>query len=86
MAAENCGMPKRMTVQFDDALHCQVTDAARRVDRSVHSWILAAVSREVFRQLTAESAAWCGAHPEHADRGAARHAGRRASQRDNRSA
>ena len=86
MAAENCGMPKRTTVQFDDALHCQVTDAARRVDRSVHSWVLAAVSREVFRQLTAESAAWCAAHPEHADRGAARHAGRRASQRDNRSA
>ena len=62
------------------------SDAARRVDWSVHSWILAAVYREVFRQLTAESAAWCGAPPEHADRGAARHAGRRASQRDSRSA
>lgn len=72
-------MAKRMTVQFDDALHRQVTDAAGRADRSVHSWILAAVSREVFRQLTAESAAWCAAHPEHADHDATRHAARRAS-------
>lgn len=79
-------MSKRMTVQFDDALHRQVTDAAGRADRSVHSWILAAVSREVFRQLTAESAAWCSANPEHADHGAVRHAARRASRRDSGSA
>lgn len=70
-----------MTVQFDDALHRQVTAAAARADRSVHSWILAAVSREVFRQLTAESAAWCAAHPEHADHDAAHHTARRASRR-----
>jgi predicted transcriptional regulator len=71
-------MTKRMTVQFDDDLHRQVTDAAGRTERSVHSWIVAAVSREVFRQLTAESATWCAAHPEHADHDAARHAVRRA--------
>ncbi|MGH3718919.1 MAG: ribbon-helix-helix protein, CopG family [Pseudonocardiaceae bacterium] len=74
-------MAKRMTVQLDDALHRQVTDAAGRTERSVHSWILAAVSREVFRQLTAESAAWCAAHPEHADHDTARHAARRAHRR-----
>ncbi|MGQ0775752.1 MAG: ribbon-helix-helix protein, CopG family [Pseudonocardiales bacterium] len=70
-----------MTIQFDDALHRQVTGAAGRANQSVHSWILAAVSREVFRQLTAESAAWCAAHPEHAELDTARHAGRRASRR-----
>ncbi|MGH3908202.1 MAG: ribbon-helix-helix protein, CopG family [Pseudonocardiaceae bacterium] len=70
-----------MTVQLDDVLHRQVAGAAGRAEQSVHSWILAAVSREVFRQLTAESAAWCAAHPEHADQDAARHGARRASRR-----
>lgn len=74
-------MVKRMTVQLDDLLHREITGAAGRADQSVHSWILAAVSREVFRQLTAESAAWCAAHPEHADQQAASHAARRASRR-----
>lgn len=64
VTAYSDGMTKKLTVQVDDTLHEQLAGAARRQGRSLHAWMLAALSHEAFRQLTAESAAWCEAHPD----------------------
>jgi uncharacterized protein (DUF1778 family) len=65
---------KKLTLQVDEALHEQLTGAAHRLGQSLHSWMLAALSHEAFRQLTAESAAWCAAHPDAASSHATAHA------------
>jgi hypothetical protein len=59
-------MGKKLTLQLDDTLHGQVVGAAERTGQSMHSWLLHAVSRAVFRQLTDEARAWSAAHPQHA--------------------
>lgn len=58
------GMSKKLTVHVGEILHDQLVGAARRRGQSLHAWILVALSREAFRQLTAESAAWCAVHPD----------------------
>jgi uncharacterized protein (DUF1778 family) len=67
-------MTKKLTLQVDEPLHDQLTGAASRQGQSLHSWMLSALSHELFRQLTVESAEWCAAHPEAAHRQVDAHA------------
>lgn len=57
-------MTKKLTLYLDQPLHEQFVGLAGRQGLSMHAWMLEALSREAFRQLTAESAAWCAANPD----------------------
>jgi hypothetical protein len=80
-------MSKRLGLNLSDDLHAQVKERAAAAGVSTHSWILAAIERENFRQLCHETNAWWSQHPDAAEQQVAEYEQRqalRASSRENR--
>ncbi|MGH3779953.1 MAG: ribbon-helix-helix protein, CopG family [Pseudonocardiaceae bacterium] len=61
-------MSKRLGLALSDDTHEQIKQRADAVGVSVHSWIVAAIERENFRQLCQEVNNWWAQHPEAAQR------------------
>ncbi|MGH3913270.1 MAG: ribbon-helix-helix protein, CopG family [Pseudonocardiaceae bacterium] len=61
-------MSKRLGLNLPDETHTQVKQRADAAGVSVHSWIVAAIERENFRQLCQEANEWWAQHPEAAQR------------------
>jgi chemotaxis regulatin CheY-phosphate phosphatase CheZ len=57
-------MSKRVGLKLSDDTHAQVKQRADAAGLSVHSWIVAAIERENFRQLCHEVNQWWSQHPE----------------------
>lgn len=51
-------------LNLSDATHSQIKQRADATGVSVHSWIIAAIERENFRQLCQETNDWWAQHPE----------------------
>jgi hypothetical protein len=61
-------MPKRLGLNLSDDTHSQIKQRADAAGVSVHSWIVAAIERENFRQLCQEANGWWAENPEAATR------------------
>lgn len=61
-------MSKRLGLNLSDDTHAQIKDRADAAGMSVHSWIVAAIERENFRQLCQEANEWWAQHPEAVER------------------
>jgi hypothetical protein len=61
-------MSKRLGLTLSDDTHTQIKQRANAAGLSVHSWIVAAVERENFRQLCLEVNQWWCQHPDAAQR------------------
>lgn len=57
-------MSKRLGLNLPDDTHTQVKQRSDAAGVSVHSWIVAAIERENFRQLCQEANEWWAQHPE----------------------
>jgi len=57
-------MPKRLGLNLSDDTHAQYKQRADAVGVLLHSWFVAAVERENFRQLCQEANEWWAQHPE----------------------
>jgi hypothetical protein len=55
-------------LNLSDDTHAQIKQRADAAGVSVHSWIVAAVEREAFRQLCQETNEWWAQHPETSQR------------------
>lgn len=66
-------MSKRLGLNLPDDTHAQVKRRADDAGVSMHSWIVAAIERENFRQLCQEANDWWAQHPEAAQRHVADH-------------
>lgn len=58
------GMSKRLGLKLSDDTHTQVKQRADAAGMSVHSWIVAVIERENFRQLCQEANGWWAEHPD----------------------
>ena len=61
-------MSKRLGLNLPDDTHTQVKQRANAAGVSVHSWVVAAIERENFRQLCQEANEWWAQHPEASER------------------
>jgi hypothetical protein len=61
-------MATRVGLRLSDDTHAQIKQRAHAAGLSVHSWIVAAIERENFRQLCQEVNQWWSKHPEAAQR------------------
>lgn len=61
-------MSKRLGLNLSDDTHTQIKQRADVAGVSVHSWIVAAIERENFRQLCEEANKWWAQHPEGSQR------------------
>ncbi len=61
-------MSKRLGLNLSDDTHTQIKQRADATGVSVHSWIVAAIERENFRQLCLEANEWWAQNPEAAER------------------
>ncbi|MGH3772880.1 MAG: ribbon-helix-helix protein, CopG family [Pseudonocardiaceae bacterium] len=61
-------MSKRLGLALPDDTHAQIKQRADAAGVSVHSWIVAAIERENFRQLCLDANNWWAQHPEDAQR------------------
>ncbi len=66
-------MSKRLGLNLSDDTHTQIKQRADAAGVSVHSWVVAAVERENFRQLCQEANKWWAQHPEASQRQLADH-------------
>ncbi|MGH3695493.1 MAG: ribbon-helix-helix protein, CopG family [Pseudonocardiaceae bacterium] len=66
-------MSKRLGLNLSDDTHEQIKQRAAAAGVSVHSWIVAAIERENFRQLCQDANTWWAQHPEAAQRHVADH-------------
>lgn len=66
-------MSKRLGLNLPDDTHMQIKEHADAAGISVHSWIVAAVEREAFRQLCEQTNEWWAQHPETSQRQLADH-------------
>lgn len=66
-------MSKRLGLALSDDTHGQIKQRADAAGVSVHSWIVAAIERENFRQLCQEANTWWAQHPEATQRHVADH-------------
>ncbi|MGH3838963.1 MAG: ribbon-helix-helix protein, CopG family [Pseudonocardiaceae bacterium] len=57
-------MSKRLGLNLPDDTHAQIKQRADAAGVSVHSWIVAAIERENFRQLCQDANTWWAQHPE----------------------
>ncbi len=64
MASYNDAMSKRLGLNLSENIHAQIRERADAAGVSVHSWIVAAIERESFRQLCQETNEWWAQHPE----------------------
>ncbi|GAB2742337.1 hypothetical protein [Amycolatopsis magusensis] len=60
-------MSKRLGLNLSDDTHAQIKARADAAGVSVHSWIIAAIERENFRQLCQDTNDWWAKHPETAE-------------------
>ncbi|AXB45811.1 hypothetical protein [Amycolatopsis albispora] len=70
-------MSKRLGLNLSDDTHAQIKARADAAGVSVHSWIIAAIERENFRQLCQETNDWWASRPEAAERQVAEYHRRR---------
>jgi hypothetical protein len=61
-------MSKRLGLNLSDDTHAQIKQRAEAAGMSVHSWIVAALERENFRQLCQDANQWWAERPELAER------------------
>jgi len=61
-------MSKRLGLNLSDDTHTQIKQRADAAGVSVHSWIIAAIERENFRQLCQEANEWWAENSEAATR------------------
>lgn len=61
-------MSKRLGLNLSDETHAQIKQRADAAGVSAHSWIVAVVERESFRQLCQEANEWWAQHPGVAQR------------------
>jgi hypothetical protein len=61
-------MSERLGLNLSDDTHAQIKQRAVAAGVSVHSWIIAAIERESFRQLCQEANEWWSQHPEASQR------------------
>jgi hypothetical protein len=61
-------MSKRLGLHLSDDTHTQIKQRADAAGVSVHSWIVAAIERENFRQLCQEANEWWAQHPQASQR------------------
>lgn len=66
-------MSKRLGLTLSDDTHEQIKQRADAAGVSVHSWIVAAIERENFRQLCQEANQWWAQHPEAAQHQVSEH-------------
>jgi|AntDryMetagUQ889_1029465.scaffolds.fasta_scaffold38953_2 glycerophosphoryl diester phosphodiesterase len=66
-------MSKRLGLNLPDDTHTQIKQRADAAGVSVHSWTVAAIERENFRQLCQEANEWWAQNPEAAKRHVADH-------------
>lgn len=64
MASYDGTMPKRVGLNLSEDTHTQIKQRADAAGVSVHSWIVAAIERENFRQLCQEANEWWSHRPE----------------------
>ncbi len=57
-------MSKRLGLNLSDDIHAQIRQRAEAAGVSVHSWIVAAIERENFRQLCQDTNEWWAQHPD----------------------
>ncbi|MDQ3028784.1 MAG: hypothetical protein M3R09_01855 [Actinomycetota bacterium] len=61
-------MSKCRGLNLSDDTHAQIKQCADAAGVSVHSWIIAAIERENFRQLCQEANEWWAQHSEASQR------------------